>query len=103
RISGDNEAVGEFLAENVLETLEPKVVDFMMATSITERICGDLASVLAGVGNGQEILEDVERRGLFLRRFDDNPQWFRYHHMCAVFLRRRLEREGPDRVKELHQ
>jgi serine/threonine-protein kinase PknK len=103
RISGDNEEVGDFLAENVLEALEPKLVDFMLATSITERICGELASVLAGVGNGQEILEDVERRGLFLRRFEDNPQWFRYHHMCATFLRRRLERESPDRLKELHQ
>jgi ATP/maltotriose-dependent transcriptional regulator MalT len=101
-ISGDNDAVGEFLAENVLEALEPELVDFMLATSITERICGELASVLAGVGNGQEILEDVEQRGLFLRRFDDNPQWFRYHHMCARFLRSRLQRGGSDRVKQLH-
>ncbi|WP_055403606.1 MULTISPECIES: serine/threonine-protein kinase [unclassified Mycobacterium] len=102
RMSGDDEAVEEFLAENVLDTLEPELVEFMMATSITERICGELASVLAEVGGGHAILEDIERRGLFLRRIDHAPQWFRYHQMFAGFLRRRLEREEPGSLAELH-
>jgi len=102
RISGDQDAIGEFLAENVLDTLEPELVEFMVATSITERTCGELASVLAGVNGGQTVLEDIERRGLFLRRTDDDPHWFRYHHMFAGFLRRRLERDGPDRLRDLH-
>ncbi len=103
RMSGENDVVGEFLAENVLDTLEPELVEFMLATSITERTCGELASVLAGVSRGQAVLEDVERRGLFLRRIDDDPQWFRYHQMFAGFLRRRLERDSPDRLKHLHR
>lgn len=102
RMSGDDEAVEEFLAENVLDALEPELVEFMMATSITERICGELASVLAEVGGGHAILEDIERRGLFLRRIDHAPQWFRYHQMFAGFLRRRLEREDPGSLVELH-
>lgn len=103
RMSGDNEMVGELLAENVLGTLEPELLEFLWATSITERTCGALASVLAGVGGGQDVLEDVERRGLFLRRTDDDPGWFRYHQMFAEFLRRRLERDSPDRLKRLHR
>jgi len=103
RMSGDQDAVGEFLAENVLDTLEPELVEFMLATSITERTCGELASVLAAVSGGQSMLEDVERRGLFLRPMNDDPHWFRYHHMFAGFLRRRLERASPDRLKELHR
>ncbi len=102
RMSEDNEAVGVFLAKNVLDTLKPEMLDFLEATSITERTCGDLASVLAGISAGQEALEDVERRGLFLRRTDDDPEWFRYHQMFAAFLRRRLERDNPDRLKHLH-
>jgi ATP/maltotriose-dependent transcriptional regulator MalT len=102
RMVGDNEAVGEFLAENVVDTLEPELVEFLLATSITERTCGELAAVLAGVSRGQAMLEDVERRGLFLRRIDDDPQWFCYHQMFAEFLRRRLERDSGDRVKHLH-
>lgn len=103
RMSGDNEMVGELLAENVLSTLEPELLEFLFATSITERTCGELAAALAGVGGGQDVLEDIERRGLFLRRADDDPAWFRYHQMFAGFLRRRLGRDDPDRLKRLHR
>ena len=48
------------------------------------------------------MLEEVERRGLFLQRIDGDPEWFRYHQMFAEFLRRRLERDHPDRVARLH-
>jgi serine/threonine-protein kinase PknK len=102
-LSGASDMVGEFLAENVLDTLEPELVDFMLATSITERTCGALAVALSGITRGQATLEDIEQRGLFLQRIDDNPNWFRYHHMFAEFLRRRLERDRPDNVERLHR
>lgn len=103
RMSGESEEVGDFLAENVLDILDPQLVDFMMATSVTERICGELASVLAGVDGGHAMLAEVERRGLFLRHIDHDPQWFRYHQMFAGFLRRRLDRDNPGRLNELHR
>ena len=103
RLSGATEMIGEFLAENVLDTLEPELTEFLLATSITERTCGGLASALAEVPRGQAMLEEIERRGLFLQRIDEDPNWFRYHHMFAEFLRRRLERDQPDRVEQLHR
>ena len=56
-MSGRHRAIGEFLAENVLDTLEPEVLDFLLATSITERISGSLAAALAGIPRGQAMLE----------------------------------------------
>jgi ATP/maltotriose-dependent transcriptional regulator MalT len=97
------EMIGEFLAENVLDILEPEMVEFLLATSITERTCGGLASALAGAPRGQAMLEDIEQRGLFLQRVDDDPNWFRYHQMFAEFLRHRLERDRPDGVERLHR
>ncbi|MFE3058750.1 protein kinase [Nocardia sp. NPDC059239] len=102
-MSGRHHAIGEYLAENVLDTLEPELLDFLLATSITERICGDLASALAGVTRGQAILEAVEDRDLFLRRMDEDAEWFHFHQLFAEFLRRRLERDDPDRVVALHR
>jgi ATP/maltotriose-dependent transcriptional regulator MalT len=102
QLSGANEMIGEFLTENVLDTLEPEMAEFLLATSITERTCGGLASALAEVPRGQAMLEDIEQRGLFLRRIEDAPDWFRYHQMFAEFLRRRLERDRPDRIEQLH-
>ena len=103
RLSGASEMIGEFLAENVLDTLEPEMTEFLLATSITERTCGGLASALAEVPRGQAMLEEIERRGLFLQRIDEDPNWFRYHHMFAEFLRRRLDCDRPERVEQLHR
>ncbi len=98
-----NDVVEEFLAENVLDALDAETEEFMLATSITDRTCGALASALTGIPRGQAMLEDVEKRGLFLHRTDDDPQWFRYHHMFAEILHRRLERGGAERVEQLHR
>ena len=100
-MTGRHHAISEFLAENVLDTLEPSMLDFLLATSITERICGDLASALSGVLDGQTMLEQVEERDLFLRRIDE--QWFRYHQLFGDFLRHRLGRDEPERVVRLHR
>ena len=77
------------------------MLDFLLATSITERTCGELASALSGVPHGQSTLEQVDERDLFLQRLDD--QWFRYHRLFIEFLRHRLERDQPERVAELHR
>jgi ATP/maltotriose-dependent transcriptional regulator MalT len=100
-MSGGHHAISEFLVENVLDTLEPSTLDFLMTTSITDQICGDLATALSGTPRGLEMLEEVEERDLFLNRIDE--QWFAYHHLFADFLRHRLLRDQPDRVAELHR
>ena len=92
-MTGHHYAISEFLAENVLDTLEPSMLDFLLATSITERICGELASALSGVPDGQAMLQQVEERDLFLRRIDE--QWFRYYQLFREYLRHRLERDQP--------
>ena len=102
QLSGRHHGIGEFLAENVLAALEPRLLDFLLATSISERICGELASVLAGVPDGQAVLEEIEERDLFLRRLGDG-RWFRYHHLFAEFLQQRLERDHPERIRQLHR
>ena len=66
-MTGHHYAISEFLAENVLDTLEPSMLDFLLATSITERTCGELASALSGMPDGQAMLEQVEERDLFLQ------------------------------------
>ncbi|AXY51090.1 protein kinase [Rhodococcus ruber] len=102
-LSGRHHAIGEFLADNVLDTLEPEVYEFLLATSVTDEITGSLATALTGDLHGQAMLEQIEARDLFLRRVDDEGSWFRYHRLFADFLRRRLERDHPERVEPLHR
>jgi ATP/maltotriose-dependent transcriptional regulator MalT len=103
RISGRHHAIADFLAENVLSALEPKMLRFLLTTSITQRICGSLASALSGEPRGQAMLEEVESRDLFLRRIDENGDWFRYQDLFAEFLRRRLDRDQPELTTPLHR
>ena len=102
-LSGASDVIGEFLGENVLDAIEPDLREFLLATSITERTCGALASALSGMANGQAMLGEVEQRGLFLQRIDADSNWFRFHQIFAEFLRRHLERHQPDRIEQLHR
>lgn len=103
QISGRHHTIADFLTENVLNALEPEMLRFLLTTSISERICGSLASALSGEPRAQAMLEEAEARDLFLRRTDDHGDWFRYAHLFAEFLQRRLDRDYPELPKELHR
>ncbi len=102
KISGRRGPIGDYLAENVLDSLDPTVLDFLLSTSVTERICADLASTLSGVRGGQAMLEEVQARDLFLQPLDTDGTWYRYHHLFEEYLRGRIERDHPERLPELH-
>ncbi|MFE3060479.1 protein kinase [Nocardia sp. NPDC059239] len=102
-LTGRHHTIAEYLAENVLDAVEPDLLDILMETSLPERISGALANALTGTQRGQALLEEIERRDLFLRRIDDDGLWFRYHHLFAQFLRQRLDRDRPERVPALHR
>jgi serine/threonine-protein kinase PknK len=100
--SGRHHAIGDYLAENVLDALSDEMLDFLLTTSICDRLSGGLASALSGQECGQALLEELERRNMFLRALDEDREWFSYHHLFAEHLRRRLERDHPERVAVLH-
>ncbi|WP_045875137.1 LuxR C-terminal-related transcriptional regulator [Pseudofrankia sp. DC12] len=101
--SGRHHSIGDYLAENVLNTLPPDLLDFLLTTSICDRLCGDLAAAVSGQPQGQARLEELERRDMFLRPLDEDREWFRYHHLFAGYLRRRLERDRPDQIATLQR
>ena len=102
KLSGRHRALGEYLVANVLDSLDPKTVNFLLSICLPERMCGDLASSLVHSDDGRAMLEEVESRDLFLYRVDDEGDWYRFSSVFAEFLRARLERDRPDRVKGLH-
>lgn len=103
QVGAGTDTLGEYLTENVLDALEPEMLHFLLATAVPERVCGELASTLAGVPDGQAKLEQVAARDLFLGRTGDDRRWYRYHHLFAHILRQRLERDHPERVAGLHR
>jgi ATP/maltotriose-dependent transcriptional regulator MalT len=102
-LSGRHKAIGDYLASNVLDSLEPDLLDFLLATCIPKQICSGLAAALTDNPRSQNVLEEIERRDLFLRRTDTEGSWFQYHHLFAEYLLHRLERDEEDRIPELHR
>lgn len=102
-ISGRHQAICDFLAENVLGSLDADSLNFLLTTAVPERICASLATALSGEPRGQARLEEMESRDLFLRRVDPDGDWFRYHPLFVEFLRRRLERDHAELVIPLHR
>ncbi len=103
RLSGRDEALGEYLASNVLDSLEPDLLDFLLSTCIPKQICSGLATALTDNRRSRSVLEEIEKRDLFLRRTDPEGSWFQYHHLFAEYLLHRLERDAEDRIPELHR
>lgn len=95
--------IREYLAENVLDTLEPRMLDFLTAIAVTERVSGSLASALSEDPEGERLLEQAEQRELFVRRIAHDPEWFRMQPLFAEHLRARLERADPAKLKALHR
>ena len=100
--SGNYRAVNEYLAQAVLPSISPDTLDFMLRTSILDRLSGPLCDFVAGCTNGQETLERLLSQNLFLQALDDESRWYRHHALFADFLRGSLERRMPLEIAELH-
>ncbi|WP_051848944.1 LuxR C-terminal-related transcriptional regulator [Thiomonas sp. FB-Cd] len=100
---GDHHALGEYLVENVLDLLPADVLDFLLATSILDRLCADLCAAVSGCNDSQRMLELLEKQDLFIQPLDEHRAWYRYHHLFAAHLQGRLERQSSERKAQLHR
>src|SRR5918994_5669432 len=101
--SGSNRHVLDFLAEEVLERQPDGMREFLVKTCVLERMHAPLCDTLTGRNDGQQMLERLEHDNLFVIALDDERRWYRYHHLFADVLRSRLQREQPERIRELHR
>jgi LuxR family transcriptional regulator, maltose regulon positive regulatory protein len=101
--SGSHRFVLDYLAEEVLERQPEQVRGFLLETSVLERLSGPLCDAVTGRGDGQVMLEQVERANLFLVPLDEVRGWWRYHQLFADLLRVRLQQQHPERVPGLHR
>jgi LuxR family maltose regulon positive regulatory protein len=76
---------------------------FLLETSILDRMSGPLCDAVTGRDDGQELLERLDGANLFVVPLDDERRWYRYHHLFADLLLRRLRQAQPDLVQELHR
>lgn len=116
---GNHRYVVDYLAAELLHRQPPEVQQFLLATSVLERLTAPLCDfLLADKGrppsltscessperlgpSSQAMLNYLEQANLFLIPLDAERQWYRYHALFADFLRHRLRQESPDQLLTL--
>ncbi len=101
--SGDHHYVLDYLGDEILERQPETIQQFLLQTSILERLNAELCDMVSGAVESRNVLEYLERNHFFVVALDDKRQWYRYHRLFADFLLHRLKLKYPDRVKGLHQ
>jgi LuxR family transcriptional regulator, maltose regulon positive regulatory protein len=101
--AGDDRYIVDYLAEEVLARQPEPVQDFLLQTSVLDRLCGPLCDAVTGRDDAKAMLAALERANLFLLPLDDRRRWYRYHQLFADVLRARLLDEQPGQVPRLHR
>jgi LuxR family maltose regulon positive regulatory protein len=103
-LAGPGAGIDRYLNDTVLVHLPPPMLKFLLHTSILERLSfGVCDAIMGGDGNSGEQLDWLERHNVFIRPLDERQDWYRYHALLSDALRRRLARQMPHEVPELHR
>ena len=95
-------AVSDFLFSEVLASLPPDLVDFLVETSVFEMFDAELCAAVTGVEDAALVLDRLIGANLFIVPLDEPGRWFRYHHLFGAFLRARLASYGRARLRNAH-
>lgn len=103
--TGSHHFVLDYLVAEVLEKQPERIQNFLLRSSILDRLCGPLCDAVAPspAAPGQETLEFLERANLFIVPLDNERRWYRYHHLFGNLLHKRLgQAVSPGEVDALH-
>ena len=101
--SGSLRDISDYLTTDVLNRQKAEVRDFLLRTSICERLSASLCEALTGLTNAGALLEIVEANNLFLVPLDYEGSWYRYHHLFQEFLFAQLRRSFPSEIPDLYR
>jgi LuxR family maltose regulon positive regulatory protein len=131
--TGSHRFIIDYLVEEVLSQQSAPVREFLLSTSILDRLCAPLCDALVGTFEGwnvntlsppdheepahsseqrsnvlafersDEILEFLERANLFIIPLDNERRWYRYHHLFSDVLKARLRQQQPELHAKMHR
>jgi len=94
--------LAEYLADNVLALQSPETQEFLLKTSLLNRLNADLCNAVTGRCDSQSLLIGLERSGLFVRSLDADGRWFKYHGLFSTIMAENLRKMSEAAVFEVH-
>jgi len=101
----ENLPLSDYIAEEILDQLDPPLADFVLRATTCEWLGRRLAVELHGQPDGGLLLESCLRNGLFIEEHDyrDGESMYRWHSLFAAQCRRIQERRDPLLAERLHR
>jgi LuxR family maltose regulon positive regulatory protein len=103
RIPVGDRFLADYLWDEVAARQAPATREFLVRTSVLERLSGPLCDAVAERTGSAALLLELERSNGFVVPLDAERRWYRYHHLFRATLQRELERHAPGAVAELHR
>ncbi len=103
RFSGSERSVAEYLSGEVTHRLSTADRDFLLRTSVVDRISAALAEHLTGRTDSQQTLDGFVAANAFVVGLGAGNEWFSYHPLLRGLLRHRLALEQPQTAAGLHR
>lgn len=101
--TGSHRYVLDYLTDEVLEQQGEPVRRFLLRTAIVDRLTASLCDAITAEQGSQEMLERLDAANLFIFPLDEERRWYRYHHLFADLLRKRLRETEPELLPTLHR
>lgn len=102
KFSGERRQFSEFFLQDVLSRQPHDIKNFLLSTSILDRLDADVCNTLMDRQDSQLKIKECESRGLFLTPMDEDQRNYRYHPLFAEFLRREFRLSDESRMLRLH-
>jgi LuxR family maltose regulon positive regulatory protein len=100
--TGSTRFILDFLMEEVFNQQRPSVQDYLLKTSVLERLSRPLCQAVIADPEGANWLDLLDSMNLFVVPLDQSREWYRYHRLFAELLRHRLRLTHPSLEPELH-
>ena len=99
---GSDHLVAEYLHDEVLSTVSPATLTFMVRSSVLDELSGPACDAVLERDGSARTLSRLARANLFLQPVDSAHERFRWHPMFRETLQSVLRRTEPERLPELH-
>jgi LuxR family transcriptional regulator, maltose regulon positive regulatory protein len=103
RFAGDDRVVAEYLRDEVLRVLPEQRRDFLVCSSVLDRLSARICDSVLERSDSGRVLEELRASSLLLFPLDRRGEWYRFHHLLRDMLRGELKRRGPELERSLHE
>lgn len=93
--------IADYLLAEVLDRQPPEVRDFLLTTSVLERMDARLCDAVTGRHDSGVMLRALEDANLFVVSLDEEGGSYRYHQLFGELLRHQLRLHDPERERTI--